>query len=572
MLVYLVLYLSFNSDYQNFINSPVSESIFVTLVRDKTKIMEYKDNPLVLWFWRSKTNDTSVDTFLKNIHIPRNFYLSAVLRWEAQNTNVISEKFDKIKLATHFDSLTIENFFSIISLGLSTRKLDFLKTAFTFPFFSDLRNQIFLLSNLALLFIGALLFTCIVFVLIKLIHYLPVLSHRFDPMKHNQFKGIIGFALLLFPVFVIKNLYLAFFIYSIILIFIFSQREKNWLRINLILIILFSIIISMFNFIPFLRGTDKAYYLYQMVVLDSDIRINAETNVEKEILAYALKRQGRFDEAMGLYEELYYNQNIRSLSVLNNLANLYTLYDEDNRAEELYLKAARTERGEPYFNLALLKYKNIEYLAAGEYMEEARKRGFITGSKEPVDILPENKVFYNLLKTKQFNVSGPISTFSVILFLIIVIASFIPFKILPPYHCVICGKPICKTCAEQINEEPHCNDCLNKLNATKNPEIEEELKSSLGRSHRLSKKISAVVLNIILPGTGLIYKNKNFSGLFITFIGLMAYICLLFKSYFIKPAGWIALSITPLILLIGVGILFFCYLISFLLLRGSDAD
>ncbi len=572
MLIFLTLYLSFNSEYQNFINSPVSESIFVTLVRDKTKIIEYKGNPIVLWFWRSKTNDTSVDTFLKNIPVPRNFYLSAVLRWEAQNTNVIGEKFDKIKLATHFDSLSIENFFSIISLGLTTRKLDFLKTAFTLPILTDFRNQIFLLGNLSLLFITALLFTCIVFVLIKLIHYLPVLSHRLDPMKHNQFKGIIGFALLLIPVFIIKNLYLAFGIYSIILAFIFSLREKNWLRINLILIILFSAVISMFNYIPFLRGTDKAYYLYQMVAMDGDIRINPETNIEKEILAYVLKQHGRFDEAMGLYEDLYYNQHIHSLSVMNNLANLYTLYDEDERAEELYLKAAREERGEPYFNLALLKYKKIEYLAASENMEEARKRGFISASKEPVDILPANKDFYDLIKVNKLNVSGPISTFSLIMVLIIFIVTFLPFKLSPPYHCVICGKAICKGCTEQINEEPHCNDCLTKLNATKNPEIEEELKISLGRNHRLSKKIIAVVLNIILPGAGLIYKNKNFSGLLIAFLGLMVYIPLLFRDYFIKPAGWIALSITPLILLIGAVILFFCYLISFLLFGGSDAD
>ncbi|MGQ9701558.1 MAG: hypothetical protein ACUVQT_03780 [bacterium] len=572
MLIHLLLFLSFNSDYQNFIDSPNSESIFVELVRDKSKIIDYKDNPIVLWFWRSKTNDTSVDTFLKNIPMSRNFYLSAVLRWEAKNTNNINEKLEKIRFAVRLDSLSIENFISLISLGLTTRKFDFLKMAFILPVFSDFRNQIFLLGNFALLLVTALLFSGIIFVLIKFIHYLPILSHRFDPLRHNPFKGIIGFALLLLPVLIIRNLYLTFFIYSITLILIFNQREKNWLRINIVLIILLNSIFSMFEFIPFLRGTSNAYHIYQMVAMDSDIRINPETKMEKEILAYVLKRQGRLDEAMALYEDLYYNQHNQNLSILNNLANLYALYEEEDRAEELYSKATRSERGEPYFNLALLKYKKIEYLAAGEKMEEARKRGFISSSKEPVDMPPEIGSFYNLIKTKKFNFSEPVNTFYLLLLMIIFVATFLPFKIQPPYNCAICGKPICKDCAEQTDEEPRCNGCINKLNATKNPEIEEELKYSLGRNQKLFKKILAVVFNIILPGAGLIYKNKNFLGLIIVFWGLMVYIPLFFRSHFIKPACWISLSINPLILVITVVVLFFCYLISFLALGGSDAD
>lgn len=572
MLVHLILFLSFNSDYQSFIHSPNSESIFIELIREKTKIIDYKDNPIVLWFWRSKTNDTSADTFLKTIPMSRNFYLSAVLRWEAINTNNINEKLDKINFAVHLDSLSIENFISLISLGLTTRKFDLLRMAFILPVFSDLRNQIFLIGNFVLLLITVLLFTCITFVFIKFIQYLPILSHRLDPIRHNPFKGIIGFALLLLPVLIIRNLYLVFLIYSIILILIFNQREKNWLRINLVLTILLSITFSMFEFIPFLRGNSKAYYIYQMVAMDSDVRINPETKMEKEILAYVLKRQGHLDEAMALYEDLYYNQHNQGLSILNNLANLYTLYDEDDRAEDLYLKATRGERGEPYFNLALLKYKKIEYLAAGEKMEEARKRGFISSSKEPVDISPEIGSFYNLIRAKKFNYSGPISTFYLLLLLIIFVATFLPFKIQPPYICTICGKPICKDCAEQNDEEPRCNGCINKLNATKNPEIEEELKYSLGRNQKLFKKILAVVFNIILPGAGLIYKNKNLQGLIIVFLGLMVYTPLLFRNHFIKPACWISLSVTPLILVIAVTVLCFCYLVSFLSFGGSDAN
>ncbi len=542
------------------------------LVRDKARIKDYKNDPIVLWFWRSKTNDSSIDTFLKTIPIPRNFYLSAVLRWEAMDTKDFGEKLNKLKLAIHFDSLSIENFISLISLGITTRRFDLLKNAFFLPILSDFRNQIFLLGNFILLLIIAIFLTGIVFILAKLIYYLPVLSHRFDPIKHNRFKGIVGFALILIPILVLRNFYLVFFIYSIILTMIFSNREKNWLRINLILLIIIAIVISLFNFIPFLQGKSKAYQLYQMVVLDSDIRINPETKREKEILAYVLKQKGLYEEAMTLYEDLYYNQSIRTIGVLNNLANLYTLYDEDERAEELYLKAAEGARGEPYFNLALLKYKRIEYLAASQYMEKARERDFVTDNKEPVDIAPEIKEFYSLMKNEEFKLSESLNILFIIIFIIIFLITFIPFKLQPPFHCSICGKPVCKDCVEQTGEEPYCLDCISKLNATKNPEIEEELKHSLGRLRRITSKILATFLNIILPGAGLIYKNKNFLGMLFTFFALLVYVPLFFKSFFIKPAGWISLSLIPINLAIGIIVLFFCYLFSFLLFGGSDAD
>lgn len=573
MIFIVTFLLGFNNEFQNFINSPRSESIFVALMQDKKRIIEYKDAPVILWFWRSKTHDTNVDSFLKNIPIPRNFYLSGVLRWEAKEAKDLKEQYNKLKLAIYFDSLSIENFLSFISLGISNRKMDFLQYALSLPVFSDFRNQIFLLGNFVILFILTLFFTTILFILTKLIYYLPVLSHRFDPMKHNIFKGIIGFALLLIPILILRNVYFSLIIYSIILTFIFNNREKNWLRVNLIMIILFSIAISMFNFIPFLKGNDKVYNMYQMVAMDSDIRINPETKIEKEVLAYALKKQGLYDEAMAWYEDLYYNQNIRNVEIISNLANLYTIYDEDERAEELYRKAMYSDRGEPYFNLALLKFKKIEYLAASEIMEEARKRGFVSISKEPVDIAPNPKNFYNLLMTRNLKNANFVNINYLIVILVVLFITFIPFQLSPPYYCSICGKAVCRECAEETGDAFYCRACLSKLNATKNEEIEGELKNALGKTKRLIRNILTIVLNIIIPGAGLIYKNRNFLGLLISFFAIMVYTPILLKSYFIKPSGWICFSLNPILFLIAGIVLVICYLISFLtLLGGSDAD
>jgi hypothetical protein len=546
----------------------------VTLVRDKSKIVEYKDDPVVLWFWRSRTNDTKVDSFLQNISISRNFHLSGVLRWEAKNTHDLNEKFNKLKLASHFDSVSIENFLSFLSLALSARKLNLVKPALSLPILNDFRNQIFILGNFLILLLITLFFTTVVFIIAKFLYYFPFLSHRFDPMRHTQFKGIIGFALLLIPILVLRNLYLVLIIYGILLTLIFNNREKNWLRVNLLLLIILSIFILSFNFASFLKGTDKTYLLYQTITTDSDIRINPETSFEKEVVAYALKRQGLYDEALGIYEDLYYNNHVQNVAVLNNLANLYTAYDEDERAEELYRKATMSDRGEPYFNLALLKLKKIEYLPAGEYMEEARKRGCVYASREPLDIPPSTRDFYGLLKNKGFNDEGVINKIFIIILLIIFILTFLPFRLPAPYFCHICGKPVCRECAEGLGEEFYCKDCLGKLSATKNAEIEEELRESLGKNNKLSKKIFSIIYNLVLPGAGLIYRNKNFMGLVITFFASIFYVLIFFKSLFIKPAGWICLPLNPILICFGGLLLLLSYLISFIIILfgGSNAD
>jgi hypothetical protein len=46
----------------------------------------------------------------------------------------------------------------------------------------------------------------------------------------------------------------------------------------------------------------------------------------------------------------------------------------------------------------------------------------------------------------------------------------------------------------------------------------------------------------------------------------------LFPRFFIKPAGWVSLSTTPLFVLGAVSIALLTYLYSFLAMRGSHGD
>ncbi|HEX7321300.1 MAG TPA: hypothetical protein VF399_13200 [bacterium] len=572
LVVFLIA--NFATQYQDFINSPQKDSIYVALTRKDINITEFAENPVVLWFWRTNADDPMTDSLLKKVPMERNFYLSAVLRWEALEAKTYDGAMQKLDLATHFDTLAIENFLSRTALDLKNRQYrNVLSSLLTAPFLSDFRNQVLLITNSFILVFAAVVLCSLIYVLVKFLYYVPVLSHRLDIPRHYFLKGAVSFLILLIPLLVFRNLYIMYVIYGLLLMLVLHPKEKNWLRFGVFLILLLAVGSYPLNrFIPFLQGTSKSYQLYRLVNYDGEQRIQAENNTEKELMALALKQQGKIDEALSVYEELYYKGN-RGIAVTNNLANLYLLYDEDAKAEELYVLALNQNRGEPYFNLGLLKLKNIEYLASSEYMEKARLNGFTSIARDPVDITPGNRTFYELVLGKNFEMPRFINPIFLIPLVFILIVSFLRLKLSPPYFCAICGKAVCRDCVEEGEEEGTCKDCVNKIKSTKSSDIEEDLRISMSRRNRVLKRILVYVINVIIPGAGLVYQKQDFLGLIVLFLVSLAYIPHFFGGLFVKPSNWICLTLAPLFAAATIILLIISYIASFIFLKGtSHAD
>ena len=573
MLIFLLCFVcQFSTQYRDFLNSPKADSILSGLAKGNYEISNFADDPIALWFWRSNSGDPQADSLLKKLPLRKNFYLSAVLRWEAEETNNYKDALNKLNLATYYDSSAIENLFSFITLAIKYRKFNHLKTAITLPILSDFRNQIFIITNLALLLFISIIMCGVIYVLVKTIYYLPVLSHRIDLQKHNKIKGIIPFLILLIPVLVLRHLYPIIICYSFLLIFVLNSKEKNWLRLNIIILLLFFILLfPLDHFITFLKQHNQNYQLYEMVNYDTNNVLKTDDVKEKEILAYALKQQGELENALSLYKDLY-NQDPRNVVVTNNLANIYFLNDELASAETLYFHATLSQdRGEPYFNLGLLKLKNIEYLESSRYMEEAQKRNFSSPRKEPVDIKPTNADFYKIIAPEKFTFSGIVKHVYLIPVLIILILTFLPLKFPPPFYCATCGRSICEKCSKKSEQDIICEDCFTKFKSTKSWEMEESLRIAVSQGGRRLRKFITYLLNIIIPGAGVIYQNRNFTGLIIVFFVMIGYVPLLFPKFFIKPADWITLSLNPILFLIAAVIAILAYIYSFALIRRTYA-
>ncbi|MCK5258083.1 MAG: hypothetical protein KAJ69_01085, partial [Thermoplasmatales archaeon] len=150
--------------------------------------------------------------------------------------------------------------------------------------------------------------------------------------------------------------------------------------------------------------------------------------------------------------------------------------------------------------------------------------------------------------------------------------TFLPIKLSPPFYCTSCGRPVCKDCIQQIDEEIICKNCFAKFKSTKKKEIEEDLRRSVRKSRKRVKNLILYALNIIIPGAGLIYLKKHFTGMIIVCFVMTGYIPVFFPQIFVKPSGWITLPFFSIFFFIAIIIAILSYITSFSLIRRHNAN
>lgn len=205
-------------------------------------------------------------------------------------------------------------------------------------------------------------------------------------------------------------------------------------------------------------------------------------------------------------------------------------------------------------------------------MKEARRKGFSSSQKNPVDIKPNNVDFYKHVLAEELEIDGLVSTTHIIPLIIIMIISFLPFGLRPPFYCNSCGRPICKDCLKEIDGETICQDCFTRFKSTKKTEIEQDLRRTVGRNRKRIKRIILYALNIIIPGAGLIYIRKHLTGMILVCIVLLGYIPLFLPHIFLKPMGWITLPLDSIIFAFAGIIAIICYIVSFYIIKEHHAD
>jgi len=337
------------------------------------------------------------------------------------------------------------------------------------------------------------------------------------------------------------------------------------------LLLMYVLSLPLTTFITFLKERNNTYRLYETVHYDASPDVEASTNREKALLAYGLKHQGKNREALALYEELHTN-NYRTAAVSNNLANLYFAQGDTAKADSLYIGSLlREDRGEPYFNRGLIKLGKLEYSESERLMAEARRRGFSSIHKDPVDIKPTNQAFLDILFSEQFTADGIVKFVYVIPLFVLLVLSIIGLHLSAPFFCSSCNRALCTDCIKDIEGETLCTYCFEKFKSTKKTETEIDLRSIVSKTKERTRQIILYSINIVVPGAGLIYIGKHTAGLILVGIVMIGYIPVLFPGIFIQPAGWIALRSDALFRFLAIFAAIVAYVISFSAIREYHA-
>ncbi|HDH50832.1 MAG TPA: tetratricopeptide repeat protein, partial [Nitrospirae bacterium] len=251
--------------------------------------------------------------------------------------------------------------------------------------------------------------------------------------------------------------------------------------------------------------------------------------------ALELKRRGRYDEAISIYNELL---KIKSdARVYNNLANCYVGLGRYDTASGYYNQALESaEMASASYNLSQLYREVFDFSDAEEYYDravraDARKVALYSSIKGMsvnrfvMDETLENRELWSLaFKWYPYYSSsvslGRMQSFTgrgaSIFLLVILMAVLHVYKSKVSrwaYRCRRCGEIYCSACEKRISHEDVCLTCFKTLVQVSELGPKERVERILEIQHyRDDKNQRLKLLTAILPGSGHIYYGRTVYG------------------------------------------------------------
>ncbi len=261
--------------------------------------------------------------------------------------------------------------------------------------------------------------------------------------------------------------------------------------------------------------------------------------------ALALKREGRYDESVEVYNSLL---KIKPDSrIYNNLANCYFATGNFEKARELYLKAKEIKQTPAiFYNLSQVYRETLDFEKGEEYFLQAQKMNeeavsmyrSIAGRNPNRLVIDETLSFPEIwgiaknIKLKASTMGFSVVKTSIIpLIAIGMIAFFIfidrRFKN-RAYRCKRCGKIICPLCEKHILWGHMCRNCYRSIVRIDELDAKERVARLLTvYAHQTRRRNIIKFLSFILPGSAQIYAGSIVQG----FLVLWAFLFFLFLPF-----------------------------------------
>lgn len=452
--------------------------------------------------------------------------------------------------------------------------------------FRDFWFSFYLLGALVLVLFVGLLGSFLVFCVLLLVRYVPLLVHSLHELSTNMLNKpavwTLVISLLLAPLF--TGLSVGFgILWALCLVWRYMTSGERIVVGGMI------VVFSLASFwMPMAMSWFVADQSTELMLLsrimrgeaaasDPVRRMEAQGGYDKNwpvLLALAIhkRREGNYSDALERYQALREMGPDRPM-ILNNIGNLYFLMKQYNEAVAYYKQATikNPRDAVSHYNLNLVYREMLlfedaekEYIAAQKINLPLIQSFHGSGSVDEFfqkRILWKTALAASVLKGEEARklfgkLMNPLTLNTALLGLVLfgagalVLRGVISRKFTAA-ACPICGRSICYHCQRRVLDVKTCTRCWSSFKNIKRKADLRPLKIRQQWHHRMARGLS-----ILFPGAGHIYIGRVTRGfLFLAlFMGLS--FTLLFRSEFLQPPGEQNLIGIVGSLVIGAGLLF----------------
>lgn len=275
-------------------------------------------------------------------------------------------------------------------------------------------------------------------------------------------------------------------------------------------------------------------------------------------LALALKREGRYDEAIGLYRELAKDHADPAINV--NLGNLYYAAGNAENAVNSYLESLKVRPlVSAYYNLSQVRRESFDFGKSDEYFLKAA--GIDHQSLSRLTSIssrnPNRFVADEVLLSKdvwEYAMASNISerfgyrdwiVFATAISLVIALYFFDNWVKLRAYRCRRCGEVACSRCNRALTWGGLCPDCYRSFVRMDGIDPRERVSRLLSIYHNKTRERMIVnTLSLVLPGSAQIFSGRIIPG-FLFLWPFMFFLVMLIMNLFISVGpypvnhGWV---------------------------------
>lgn len=429
-------------------------------------------------------------------------------------------------------------------------------------------------------FIISFVSSVMIVVLVRLLRDMPLLFHDIMEQRSRIFLFLILISALAGPFIFMAGILIILGLYM-------KRKDRAVVYLYLIFILLLPLVFkasSLFFTLPssevlkaVVRVNESKDNRYALIALQ-----NKRDDVTLFSYALALKREGRFDEAIKIYNKLISKNP--DPKVYTNLANCYFAKGEIEIAKQLYEKAIKIRPLiSALYNLSQVLRISLDLEKGEEYFLYAQKLDSNSVSKFQSifghnpnrfvidEVIPTSDIWryalHKEIKVSTFGLSTiPLNIIPFVAFFFISLFYILNKHIKQrAYKCHKCGTILCAKCEKKIIWGNMCPECFKTLIKLHELDARERIaRLQLVYEHQKKNRRLMNIFSFLMPGFAQIYAGEVLKGLLFLWIFLFSLSLLIINYLFIKENPYYSHT---LISWISVLLLIIVYFISNIITR-----